>query len=190
MSLVISSPGLSPSGPKHAGFPNLSTHDSDKGRVREYTNQILVTELNAAGIRATLLPGDKSNSEVPGYVIGTLAFWSFERLWYYWSAKGPGLPVEVAERLHASHGSEVRVAGHCGCPSPRDWYKGFGVPDYHVDTPDGLLALADAIRSVYDPSKDPDSKPYCGGDIKDGLVQDFRVKEVRSRWSIVEQPRS
>lgn len=75
--------------------------------------------------------------------------WQFERAWYYWRASGPGLPVEIAERLHAKHGQVVRVGGHCGCPSPREWYKGFGVGLYHIDTQDGLNALADALRIVY-----------------------------------------
>jgi hypothetical protein len=70
--------------------------------------------------------------------------------------------VEAAERLHATHGTQVRVDGHCGCPSPREWFKGFGVGHYHVDTPAGLKALADAIRSVYDASKDPDATPRTG----------------------------
>lgn len=157
---------------------NLAAYESEKAAKRNAAVAQMISELNAAGIKATVFDRDAPNSEVPGNVIGTLSFWVFERRWYYWSAHGPGLPVDVAERLHATHGKVVRVAGHCGCPSPREWYKGFGVPDYHVDTSEGLNALADAIRSVYDASQYPNSQPYCGGDIKEGLVSDYRKKSA------------
>jgi len=41
----------------------------------------------------------------------------------------------------------VRVAGHCS-PSPLEWFHGFAVGNYHVDTFTGLKALADIIRLV------------------------------------------
>ncbi len=155
---------------------NLACHESNKTEKRNAAVDQMVSELSQAGIKSTIMDGDRDRSEVPGFVFGSLSFWSFERAWYYWVAKGPGLPVEIADKLHETHGKSVRVAGHCMCPSPREWYKGFPVPDYHVDTQEGLNALADAIRSVYDASKDPESQPYCGGDIKNGLVTDFRRK--------------
>lgn len=136
-------------------FPNLARRGEDA--CREECIQQQLKELADAGISAIVMGGD--NGEVAGNVKGCLAFWDFDRAWYYWCAKGPGLPPDVADRLHESHGTVCRVAGHCGCPSPREWYKGFAVPDYHVDTPEGLKALADAIRSVYDPAKDPDAEP-------------------------------
>jgi hypothetical protein len=109
---------------------------------------ICEAELEAAGIKVFRLPLPLQNSEVPSLAHGSLSMWGFERAWYYWRASGPGLPVEIAEKLHATHGKVVRVAGHCGCPSPREWYHGFGVGDYHVDNQEGLNALADALRSV------------------------------------------
>ena len=151
MSVVISSGGISPSNEmvKGAGFPNLARGQTDAVEVIAEVTAICEAELKAAGINAAKLPFTVKG-EVPARVMGDLSMWGFERAWYYWRASGPGLPVEVAERLHATHGTVVRVAGHCGCPSPREWYKGFGVGDYHVDTPEGLKALADALRSVYD----------------------------------------
>jgi hypothetical protein len=80
--------------------------------------------------------------------MGALSLWHFTRAWYYWSAEGPGIPCDIAEKLHATHGKQVRVAGHCGCPSPSEWFKGFAVGSYHIDTPEGLKALADVIRSI------------------------------------------
>ncbi len=123
-------------------------------------------ELKAAGINVTIWPS-WNNGEVPSLAIGELSGWTFQRRWYYWSAEGPGIPPDVAEKLHASHGREVRVEGHCGCPSPLEWRKGFAIGSYHVDTQEGLNALADVLRSIYDASKDPDAEPYMGGKFKD-----------------------
>jgi hypothetical protein len=68
--------------------------------------------------------------------------------WRYWVAEGPGIPPDDAERLHARFGRVVRVDGHCGAPSPREWFGGFAVGLYHVDTQEGLGALAVTIREV------------------------------------------
>lgn len=142
------------------GFPNLARREATPEVFAEVT-AIAEAELIAGGIKCTRMPFGRG--EVPSGAFGSLSMWGFERCWYYWSAKGPGLPLEVAERLHASHGKDVRVDGHCGCPSPREWFKGFGVGAYHIDTPEGLKALADALLSVYDASKDPDATPRTGG---------------------------
>ena len=106
-------------------------------------------ELEEAGIPSVLYDALRSEGEVPSATIGNLHGWTFHRAWYYWVAKGPGIPPEPAMRLHESHGKEVRVEGHCGCPSPLEWNKGFATGSYHVDTQEGLKALADCIKSVY-----------------------------------------
>ena len=105
-------------------------------------------ELVEAGINVSTYEFLRNRGEVKTSVIGGLHGWDFERAWKYWIAKGPGIPCEVAEELHKTHGKVVRVAGHCMCPSPTEWYKGFGVGLYHVDTQEGLNALAETIRSV------------------------------------------
>ena len=51
-------------------------------------------------------------------VRGSLHSWTFERAWYYWIAKGPGIELSEAQALQAKHGKVVRVAGHCGSPIP------------------------------------------------------------------------
>jgi len=155
--LTISGPGLNPSN-RDAGFPNLARGQNPPIEVIAEVTATCEAELKAAGINVHIMSMVR-RSEVPSQAIGTLSMWAFERCWYYWSARGPGLPVEVAERLHISHGTQVRVDGHCGCPSPREWFKGFGVGSYHIDTPAGLKALADALRSVYDATQDPDATP-------------------------------
>lgn len=88
------------------------------------------------------------DGEVPTKILGSLGPWSFKRAWYYWVAEGPGIPLEEAEELHKNFGQEVRVAGHCGCPSPREWYKGFCPTLYHIDSQKGLNALAKVIKDV------------------------------------------
>lgn len=109
----------------------------------------LAIELSDAGIPAVRLPEvlRESRGEVQSIVIGDLHGWHFKRAWYYWTATGPGLPPHYADALHVLFGKEVRVAGHCGCPSPFEWYKGFAVGDYHIDTPRGLQALGTALKA-------------------------------------------
>lgn len=110
----------------------------------------IAAELEKAGIevyRSELLK-ERSTKEVKTSVIGSLYGWSFERAWYYWVAKGPGIPPQYADNLHMYFGEVVRVDGHCGCPSPKEWYKGFAVSHYHIDTQEGLNALAETIRKV------------------------------------------
>ena len=161
MSLTISSPGLSPSCAGVGIFPNLARHEPfDTSTIAEVTATCEV-ELKAAGINITIF-SSVLRGEVPTLTFGSLSMWRFTRAWYYWVAQGPGIPLEVADKLHAEFGHEVRVGGHCMCPSPREWFNGFGVGHYHVDTQRGLNALADALRSVYDATKDPSATPHSG----------------------------
>jgi hypothetical protein len=159
--LIVSGGGLCPSN-RGAGFPNLAREQNPPEEVIAEVTATAVAELEAAGINTHTLKGIHQGSEVPSDAFGSLSMWGFRRAWYYWMCEGPGLPVEVAEKLHAAHGTKVRVDGNCNCPAPREWFKGFGVGRYHVDSPEGLKALADAIRSVYDASKDPDATPRSG----------------------------
>jgi len=123
-------------------FPNKAGDYAD-------TDDVLTAELESAGIevfKANWLRD--SSGEVKTSVKGDLHGWTFERAWYYWRCNGPGIEVAAAEKLHAAHGQTVRVAGHCGCPSPREWFKGLACGSYHVDDAAGLKALADTIRSL------------------------------------------
>lgn len=106
----------------------------------------LVQELTEAGIQ----PHNFGNrdGEVGTKIGGQLGPWVFNRAWYYWVCEGPGLPIHVAEELHSKFGKEVRVHGHCGCPSPSEWNGSFGTGSYHVDTQEGLNALAEVIRTL------------------------------------------
>ena len=124
-------------------FPNMA------GKICDIELQ---AELTKAGIHTKKLPEclRETVGEVKSIIIGTLHGWSFERSWRYWVAKGPGIPPDDAETLHAGFGQEVRVDGHCGCPSPKEWFKGFAVGLYHVDTHEGLAALANTIKTIFD----------------------------------------
>ena len=137
-------------------FPNKAGDHQD-------TDDILRAELKAAGIQtlqeysnkppeylAEMLRG--SSGEVKTSVIGLLHGWEFTRNWYYWVAKGPGIDVDTAEELHARFGNKVRVGGDAGCPSPRERYKGLACGYYHIDSPEGLKALADTIKGLVEKS--------------------------------------
>ncbi len=104
-------------------------------------------ELELAGIEITEF-GSPTNpdAEVQSRAIGGLPGWTFTRAWYYWVAKGRGLPLEYAVPLHEARGQEVRVEGHCGAPDPVEYLKGTPVDHYHIDSLIGLKALADAIK--------------------------------------------
>lgn len=108
----------------------------------------IAAELEAAGIEVSKFEIFRDRGEVKTSVMGSLHGWGFRRAWYYWVADGPGIPPVYANELHEKHGKDVRVDGHCGCPSPQEWFKGFAVGMYHVDTQEGLNALADVIRRV------------------------------------------
>ena len=159
--LVIASGGVNPSN-RGAGFPNLAgrvsvsdvTNESVQDRIFR-TDVIARAELITAGIDATGCEMLRHKREVPTKYIGEIAGtgWGFTRAWYYWVAEGPGVPPEYARKLHASHGKECRVMGHCGAPDPIAYCKGFGVGLYHVDSPEGLKALADTIKTIRDQAR-------------------------------------
>jgi len=93
----------------------------------------------------------KNAGEVKSAILAYLNGWVFKRAWYYWvvSSDQNLLLFENADKLHEKFGKEVRVSGHCGCPSPREWYNNdwnLGVNLYHVDSQEGLNALVKAIK--------------------------------------------
>lgn len=138
-------------------FPNKAGDHAD-------TDEILTAELNAAGIQTLeQLEGPlsdhikmlfrKNSGEVKTSVIGHLLGWSFIRNWRYWVCKGPGIPNHFAEQLHMTHGEDVRVDGFAGGEEPIKRFYGLGAWHYHVDTAEGLKALADMIKFVSEKAK-------------------------------------
>lgn len=132
-------------------FPNRAGQLPDN-------DEVLTQELHDAGIMtlddkehlSTAVKDvfKKSSGEVVTSVIGELHGWTFRRAWRYWVATGPGIDVLSAEALHREWGHVVRVDGDATCPSPRDRYKGFGCSLYHIDTPEGLAALARTLNMI------------------------------------------
>ena len=131
------------------GFPNYA------GRDDVALDDLIIAELTEAGITTFTLPEGmrKGQGEVKTIILGEFHGWAFERAWYYWIAKGPGIPLEPAMDLHAAHGQVVRVEGHCGCPTPLELCKGMPVTSYHVDTPRGLKALQEVITKLLEAGK-------------------------------------
>lgn len=102
-------------------------------------------ELIEAGIPVLTL-SNYMNGEVKTYYIGILNGFVFERMWRYWSVKG-NMPLLNAEYLYKNYKDfDIRVAGHAGNPSPKEWSKDNFVDLYHVDTKEGLKILADTIK--------------------------------------------
>ena len=136
----------------NGSFPNKAGDHAD-------TDKILRAELRVAGIQtlqeAEGKPDDymadflrRSSGEVKTSVIGTLHGWTFKRAWYYWACEGPGIEANAADDLQERYGKVVRANGDCGCRGPRFWFKGLACGSYHVDSPEGLKALADTIKRL------------------------------------------
>lgn len=80
-------------------------------------------ELRDAGIR--LVRGNRQEGEVPATISGALGAFTFTRAWYYWIVEGK-MPLDVAKELYEDPvgKTDVRVAGHGGCPPPEDpWIR-------------------------------------------------------------------
>ena len=92
----------------------------------------------------------RNQGEVKTSVRGSLpGGWSFFRAWCYWVVDGPGLPPEYSYPLDDQHGREVRANGDCAARGARFWGKGFATSNYHVDTQEGLNALAAALKACF-----------------------------------------
>lgn len=76
-------------------------------------------ELTRCGIE--VVEGERTTGEVPYSLAGKLGAFTFRRAWYYWIVAGP-MPLDVARRLYAHPvgKTDIRVAGHCGCPPPEE----------------------------------------------------------------------
>jgi hypothetical protein len=137
----------------HETFPNRagSVHCPE-------TDTVLAQELELADIprleQTKVCLFITNSNEVKTEVMDELHGWLFERYWYYWVVKGPGLPLDVAMKLWKEHGTSVRANGDCMCRSPYLWNNGFATTTYHIETQDGLNALAEVIRTVHKQAED------------------------------------
>lgn len=144
--------------PNKTMFRNLARGFGVKPEDAPDVNEQIRKELTAAGISlcSIKLP---VKGEVPTDQLGFKRHWKFERAWYYYRASGPGIPPQIAEEFHKTWGRQVRVQGHCGCPSPLEYCCGFAVDNYHIDTQEGLKAFADLLESIHIPIPEA---PNCG----------------------------
>lgn len=111
----------------------------------------------AEELRRSMIPSvpyDGRLEEVPSRLRGELGDITFARAWYYWTAHGT-VPIEVARKLYDDPigRTDIRVAGHCGCPPPEPpWTEVIDgvevVTTYHIDSEVGLRLFADAIRGI------------------------------------------
>ena len=108
-------------------------------------NASIAEELVEAGI-GLAIAREGLKREVPATIVGRLGAFSFVRGWYYWMVSGP-VPLAVAEELYADTvgRTDVRVAGHAGCPPPSEWEDGGFVCSYHIDSQAGLNLFAATV---------------------------------------------
>ena len=112
----------------------------------KYCDSYLKSELEKAGIDV-VESKTPQRGEVPATISGKLKGWEFTRAWYYWIASGEKIPESLAIALNDKFGKEVRIYGYAGgLPSSRAIG---GVDGYHIDTQDGLNALANIIRVAF-----------------------------------------
>ena len=128
---------------------NLAIGSDATDEQKKKNDSVVKSELEAAGIKVAGPHEFLRRHEIYTAYIGDMCGWGFHRAWYYWVAEGPGIPPDLAQKFHKTWGKEVRVDGHCGCPSPREWFKGFAVGHYHIDTAEGLKAFADLLKEIY-----------------------------------------
>jgi hypothetical protein len=177
MSLNPSNAIAAAANPDKTMFPNLASRIEDKFEkfelpeeekklVFDKIDNTIRAELMQAGVLKPDGTGDYGNYlvgeglrkapngvyvEVPCGFKAWKFGWGFERRWYYYACEGPGIPPEKAEEFHQTWGTQVRVEGHCGCPSPLEYCHGFAVSSYHIDTQEGLNAFVDLLRSIWRP---------------------------------------
>jgi len=72
--------------------------------------------------RILIVKGEPTQGEVKTTLSGKLNGFTFERAWYYYVVKGV-MPLELALALWEDPlgKDDIRVGGHCGCPSPLEY---------------------------------------------------------------------
>jgi hypothetical protein len=128
--------------------------DKKNPKVDPLVQEIVRRELTEAGIKVNEMDLFlKSCGEVPTSIIGTQCMWNFQRAWYYWVAKGPGIPVDRVEEFDKQWGKEVRANGDCGCRGPLFWNEGFSTGSYHIDSQEGLNAFVKMLKEIHIPRR-------------------------------------
>jgi hypothetical protein len=88
-------------------------------------------ELQRCGI--PILNVERANTEVPYSIVGQYGNFTFRRAWYYWMVEGP-MPLLQAHELYDDPvgKTDIRVAGHCGCPAPTAWARYLDADGYFL----------------------------------------------------------
>lgn len=83
-------------------------------------DRTLGLQLEALGIPIVSI---EPYGEVRAAIAGQLGPFRIERRWAYFSVTGGLVPIEVAREMYADQigRTDVRVCGHCGCPSPDEY---------------------------------------------------------------------
>lgn len=87
------------------------------GNDRAMNDQQILKELQRCGINSETW--DCGRSEVQCSLRGRLVGTVFTRAWTYWMVD-TRVPLDMAKRMrvHPVGMTDIRVAGHCGCPAP------------------------------------------------------------------------
>jgi hypothetical protein len=141
----------------HRGFANVARSGKgigDRPQPADHPDveEIITKELDEAGITDRMKLSRSDHPEVPSGILCGVYGWSFHRNWYYWVAKGPGIPPEHAIPFDQEWGTEVRADGDCACRGAAFWGRGFGVGMYHIDTQEGLNAFVQLLARVHKPA--------------------------------------
>lgn len=103
---------------------NLACNKPDE-RTIKLTSETVRLELVAAGVTPVECELDMRHNEVPSTYTGKIGHFTFRRLWYYYSVRGPFI-VDVAQEYWENNQlwkKDVRADGHCGCPPPNEWCR-------------------------------------------------------------------
>jgi len=128
-------------------IPGTNRKVEGREHEREGLNQLLISELEHAGIEWVAHGSVPERTEVFTNITGSLGTWKFTRAWRYWVATSPeGLRITLAESLHYYLGRSARANGDAACRGPQVSSESSRTQGYHLDSQDGLNALASTIR--------------------------------------------
>lgn len=135
-------------------FPNLARPHGAKPEDFPEVDEQLRIEAEAAGLTVQSFKFQLGDGEVPTCLFFSSHKWVFNRAWYYWRAKGPGVPPADAAEFDQEWGKQVRASGDCACRGVEFWYEGFAASDYHIDTQEGLNAFVQMLARIHKPRPD------------------------------------
>jgi len=133
-------------------FPNLARGHKAEPEDHPDVDEQIKKEATEAGLIVT--DYFSREGEVPTKLFVHGYRWSFERAWYYWRAKGLGIPPEFAVPFDKVWGKQVRVDGDCACRGAEFWGEGFAIGSYHIDTQEGLNAFVQLLASIHKSRKE------------------------------------